>query len=99
MSDEKINLKSSYSTNKSAESLFNPSSAPEISEIQRLVQENLQRTQELIIAVKDIKANIKLQQLWGLLRLLIIIVPVVLGFIYLPSLIRELIDSYQSLFK
>jgi len=99
MPDEKNNLKSIDSFNKPVEPSSNLPVTPEISEIQRLVQENLQRTQELITAVKDIKANIKLQQLWGLLRLLIIVVPVVLGFIYLPSLIRELIASYQSLFK
>lgn len=99
MPDEKNNLKNIYSPNKSAEPISNSSATPEIAEIQRLVKENLQRTQELIIAVKDIKANIKLQQLWGLLRFLVIVVPVVLGFIYLPSLIRELVASYQSLFK
>jgi len=99
MPNEKNDLKNIYSTNKSAEPLLNLSVAPEISEIQRLVKENLQQTQELMNAVKDIKSNIKLQQLWGLLRFLVIVVPVVLGFIYLPSIIRELVASYQSLFK
>jgi len=68
-------------------------------EAQRLMQENLQQTREILKAVKDIQNNIKLQQLWGLLRFLVIIVPIILGFIYLPPLIKEIISSYRSFFR
>jgi len=76
-----------------------PAGPVDVIEAQHLMQENLQQTREILKAVKDIQNNIKLQQLWGLLRFLIIIVPIILGFIYLPPLIKEIVASYQSFFR
>ena len=73
--------------------------APEGESLTTLLQKNLERSDEILKLSKEIKVFIRWQQAWGLIRLLIIVVPIILGFIYLPPLIREAMDSYQSLFS
>lgn len=63
-----------------------------------LLRANLERSEEILKVSREIKIFIRWQQVWGFLRLLIIIVPIVLGFIYLPPLIKEAMQSYKSLF-
>lgn len=73
--------------------------APEGESLTTLLQKNLERSDEILRLSKEIKVFIRWQQAWGFIRLLIIVVPIILGFIYLPPLIREAMDSYQSLFS
>ena len=67
--------------------------------LQLLLQKNLEHSEEILKLSRQIKSFIRWQQAWGLIRLLIIIVPIVLGFIYLPPLIKEAMESYKSLFS
>ncbi len=70
---------------------------PSSRELARLLQANLTRSDEILAAVKGIKSYIRWQQIWSVLRFLIIIIPIVLGFIYLPPLIKDALESYRSL--
>jgi len=100
MSDQSpLNDKSNFSEQSKARIDSPTVPSAEALETHRLIQENLKYIRETLAAVKDIQNNIKLLQLWGLFRFLIIIVPIVLGFIYLPPLIKEIVASYRSLFN
>jgi len=67
-------------------------------DLAELLRANLKRSEEILKISREIKIFIRWQQVWGFLRLLIIIIPIVLGFIYLPPLIKEAMQSYKSLF-
>lgn len=62
-----------------------------------LLQANLARSEEILKISQEIKNYIKWQNIWIILRFVIIVVPIVLGFIYLPPLIKDALQSYRSL--
>ncbi len=66
-------------------------------ELIKLLQANLERSNEILEISKDIKSFIRWQNVWSILRFVLIVVPIVLGFIYLPPLIKDAIQSYKSL--
>jgi hypothetical protein len=47
--------------------------------------------------IKYIKKFIIWSQVWGVLKILIIVVPIIIGFIYLPSFLENWFDSYQEI--
>ena len=65
--------------------------------LNELLQANLERSEEILQISKDIKRYIRWQQIWGILRFLLIVIPIIIGFIYLPPLIMEAIESYKSI--
>ncbi|MFZ4632539.1 MAG: hypothetical protein ACOYL8_05095 [Patescibacteria group bacterium] len=65
----------------------------------KLVQLNLEKTEEVLKISQDIKNYIKWQRIWSMVRLILIIAPIILGIIYLPSLLKEYIDSFKSLLQ
>lgn len=73
-----------------------PGELNETKSLAALLQANLERSEEILHISKDIKRYIRWQQIWGILRLLLIAIPIILGFIYLPPLIMEAIESYKS---
>ena len=82
------------------DNLDNKSQAPIASqerELIRLLQANLTRSEEIMSSIKSIKGYIRWQQLRSVLRFLIIVIPITLGFIYLPPLIKDALESYKSL--
>lgn len=68
-------------------------------EILKLLQTNLARSEEILGRLKFIKKYIFWQQVGSVVRVLIILIPIVIGFIYLPPLIRDSIGSYQDLLR
>jgi|GEM_PF-1070231 len=62
----------------------------------RMLQENLKKNDEILIAIKEIKKYIRWQKAWSIIRFLIIAIPIVLSLIYLPPIIQDSIQSYQS---
>ncbi|MFA5130848.1 MAG: hypothetical protein WC467_00290 [Patescibacteria group bacterium] len=69
------------------------------SELLDLLRANLEKSDEVLKISRDIKKYMRLQNIWGTLRLLLIIGPIILGFIYLPPLIQEYLSSYKSLLQ
>jgi len=66
-------------------------------ELQRLLKENLQISKELYAMTKNIKRWVAMQRVWTVVKILIILVPVILGVLYLPSLIKQTVEPYQAL--
>jgi len=66
-------------------------------EVTKLLQANLERSEEILKISQEIKKYIHWQNIWGISRLLLIVIPLIIGFIYLPPLIKEVFQSYQSL--
>lgn len=71
----------------------------ESEELLQLLRESLDQNAEILKISRDIKKYMRLQNIWGTLRLLLIIGPIILGFIYLPPLINQYVDSYKSLLQ
>ncbi len=69
----------------------------ESEEIKKLIEENLALTQEIHKMVRQIKRHINFQKVVSFIYLLLIIVPIILGFIFLPSLLSGYIKQYQDL--
>lgn len=65
--------------------------------LEALLLENQKSSVEVLAAVNDIKKYIRWQQIWSTLRFFLIAVPLVLGFIYLPPLIKDALQYYKSL--
>jgi ferric iron reductase protein FhuF len=66
-------------------------------ELTSLLRANLERSEEILKISQEIKSYIKWQNIWSILRFVIIVIPIVLGFIYLPPLIKDAFQSYRSL--
>lgn len=66
-------------------------------ELQKLLQENLKVSQELYEMTKKIKHWVAWQRAWGVFKILIILVPLAIGIIYGPALIREAFAPYGEL--
>ncbi len=64
-----------------------------------LLQLNLEKTEEILKISQETKNYVKWQRIWSVSRLVFIIAPIILGFLYLPSLLKDLFSSYQSLLQ
>lgn len=65
-------------------------------DIKSLIQENLRLNKEMYEMLKVVKRHAAWQKVFGFLKLLIILVPVVLGILYLPPILQEGISKLQG---
>jgi len=63
-----------------------------LEEQNRLLRRNLEVSQESLEKIEKIKAYIKWQKIWSTVQTLIILAPIVAGFLYLPNFIKQYID-------
>ena len=68
-------------------------------EIAQLLRANLEKSEEVLKVSQDIKNYMRWQNIWSIVRLLVIIIPIIIGIIYLPPLIKNYIQQYQDLYK
>jgi hypothetical protein len=66
-------------------------------ELKSLIARNLRETEEVKQAVKKIQRYILWQQIFGWIKLIIIVVPIILAIIYAMPLFKQAIGAYQSL--
>lgn len=66
-------------------------------DIKRLLEENLELTRETHRIVKKINSHIVLEQVLNIIKILVIVVPIVLGIIYLPTLLKPYLDQYKQI--
>ena len=66
-------------------------------EIKKLLEKNLELNQEIFKMVKSIKNYVITQRIWFAIKILIILVPIILGIIYLPPLFKNVVGRYQQL--
>lgn len=64
-----------------------------------LLQANLERNEEILKISQEIKKYMRWQNILGIVRTVVVVAPIVLGFIYLPPLINEYIESYKLLLR
>jgi len=86
MSDKLVNSKT-----KSAESRDD--------KIEELLRKNLELTEEIHKMAKRIDRFVFWQKVLGTLQILIIVVPIILGVIYLPPLLENMLSQYQKLLE
>ncbi|MEK7202963.1 MAG: hypothetical protein AAB653_01480 [Patescibacteria group bacterium] len=65
-------------------------------EIKKLLEKNIKLTEETHAMAKKIKGYLAFQHLLGIFYLIMIIAPIILGIIYLPPLLGDLIDQYKT---
>ena len=68
-------------------------------EIKEVLKKNLELTQDVHRMVKKINKFIIWQQIFGVIKILLIVVPLVLGIIYLPSLLQNALEPYKELLE
>ncbi|MFH1426956.1 MAG: hypothetical protein ABIG60_00265 [Patescibacteria group bacterium] len=66
-------------------------------EIKKLLESNLKLTEEIHEMTKYIKKYVFLSKIFGVLKLLLIIVPLIIGIIYLPPLLQDVLKQYQDI--
>lgn len=64
---------------------------------EELLRANLAKNEEILELTRQIKSHIRWQVAWSFIRLFIIIIPIILGFIYLPPLLKEFLGAYSLL--
>jgi hypothetical protein len=65
--------------------------------VEKLLKENLETTQEIREMTRYIKRYVVVSQILGFIKLVLFVIPVVLGIIYLPPFIEKIIQQYQNL--
>ncbi|MFH1745230.1 MAG: hypothetical protein ABH881_03640 [bacterium] len=68
-------------------------------ELQDILEENLKLTKEIYKISKKMNSYIIWGRVFGILKILIFVVPFILAIIYLPPLLEGLFGQYQGLFK
>lgn len=71
----------------------------QIEELKVLVSESLKKSEETLQKVAWIKSYLKWQQVMSYVKIFLIIVPIILGLMYLPPLLKNYIDQFSSLYK
>jgi hypothetical protein len=65
-------------------------------DLRDLLEQNIQLSRELQEGIHYIKRYVVMSQALGILKLLLIVVPLVLGIIYLPPLLADIAGQYQE---
>ncbi len=66
-------------------------------EVRKLLKENLEVTKEIHKIVRNIDKYIFYQKIFWLIKFLLIVIPIILGIIYLPPIFKNIIHQYQGL--
>ena len=65
-------------------------------DLAQLLKTNLDQNQEILRLLREVKKYIYWQQIWNICRLILIFVPIILGFIYLPPLVKDVVSIYRA---
>lgn len=66
-------------------------------DIKKLLEENLELSRKTHRIVKKINSHIVLEQVLNVIKILVIIVPIILGIIYLPTLLKPYLEQYKQI--
>ena len=70
-----------------------------LEEFKKILEENLKLSQEIQENTKYIKKYVIWSQVFGVIKVLLIVVPIVLGILYLPSLLGSALAPYKELLQ
>jgi hypothetical protein len=59
----------------------------------RLLRLNLETSREILEKIKPVRSYVKWQNLWSTVRTLIILVPIIFGFLYLPNFVKNYVNQ------
>ncbi len=62
-----------------------------------LLRRNLEISEEILKKTDYIRVYVKWQKVWGVINVLLIIIPIIIGIVYLPPIIREYLEQFTSL--
>ncbi|MCF7795198.1 hypothetical protein K9M50_02475 [Patescibacteria group bacterium] len=65
-------------------------------ELEKLLKKNLAISQEVLSISKYVKKYIFWKKIIGIAKIVIIVVPIVLGIIYLPPMIEDAVENINS---
>lgn len=66
-------------------------------EIKKILEKNLRLSEEIYQQTKYIKNYVFWAQIFGVLKILIIVVPIILAIIYLPPILQDLFSQYKGI--
>jgi hypothetical protein len=75
----------------------NQQDADQIAELKALVSQSLKNSEEALEKVRWIKKYLKWQQIMGFVNVLFILIPIILGLVYLPPLLKDYLQQFSSL--
>jgi hypothetical protein len=64
--------------------------------IKELIEKNLELSDEILRLSKKTNSYMMWQNVFSTLKLFIIVIPIIIGFLYLPPIIKEAIRAYQE---
>ncbi len=71
----------------------------ENNKIEELLEKNIEMTKEIHRMTKKIDRFVFWQKIFQTINILVIVVPIMLGIIYLPPLLKSVIGQYQELLE
>ncbi|RJQ31421.1 hypothetical protein C4572_02455 [Candidatus Parcubacteria bacterium] len=74
-----------------------PELGKQTEEIKRLLADNLNFSKRIYEGIRNIENWIFWRKVFGTLKWILILIPLILGVIYLPPVIKNLVNEYQSL--
>lgn len=66
-------------------------------QVRQLLEENLNYTKACYAELARVRRWMRWQQVWGVVKFVVIVVPLIVGAIYLPPLIQQLVEQYTKL--
>lgn len=63
-----------------------------------LMRRNLEISEEILKKTEYIKSYVKWQKIWSIINVLLIVIPIIIGIVYLPPLIKNYLDNFTSLY-
>lgn len=72
--------------------------AEEAGQVKKILEQNFKLTEEIYKQTKYIKNYVFWAQIAGVIKILLIVIPIVVGIIYLPPLLKGVFDQYKNLF-
>jgi hypothetical protein len=67
-------------------------------ELKKLIKENKRLNEEMLEQLHYIKRYVVFQQVFSVVKIFLIVIPIILGVIYLPPLLDKVIENYSQFF-
>ena len=64
-----------------------------------LLRRNLVVSEDILKKTEYIRKYIKWQKIWGIINILIILIPIIIGVVYLPPFFKDYLSQIASLSK
>ncbi len=66
-------------------------------DMKKLIEQNIELSKKILKLSKRNNKMLNWQKLWGFLKVVLIFIPIILGFIYLPPLFEGMLEFYRDL--